>query len=66
MSEQEIQNYVRKCPYFGSPKTIDSMSYCKLEFHYRAICPSPKCLCAKKLGWRGEEDEERLDATEQG
>ena len=57
MREQEIQDYVRKCPYFGSPKTIDSMSYCKLEFHYRAICPSPKCLCAKKLGWRGEEDE---------
>ena len=57
MSEQEIQDHARKCPYFGNPKTIDSMSYCKLEFHYRAICPSPKCLCAKKFGWRGEEDE---------
>lgn len=50
MTEKEIQNHVRKCPYFGSPKTIDSRSSCKLEFHHRPICPSSDCLCAEKLG----------------
>ncbi len=56
MNEQEIQDYVRKCPYFGSPKTIDSMSSCALEFHYKKICPSSRCLCAEKLGLRGEKE----------
>ena len=50
MTEKEIQNHVRKCPYFGNPKTIDSRSSCDLEFHYKLICPSPKCICAEKLG----------------
>lgn len=50
MNTDEIQNIVRKCPYFGSPKTIDNNSFCKLEFHYRPICPSPECICAERLG----------------
>ena len=54
MNKKEIQNYVRKCPYFGNPKTIDLQSSCGLEFHYRPICPSPNCLCARKLGLKEE------------
>lgn len=57
MTEQEIQDYVRKCQYFGNPKTIDSRSSCNLEFHYKHICPSPQCICAEKLGLRGEDHE---------
>ncbi len=48
MTKQEIIEYVKNCPY--SSKTIDSMQTCNLEFHYRKICPSEKCICAKKFG----------------
>ena len=54
MSDKEMQEYVRKCPYFGNPNTIDSQSSCDLELHYRKICPSEKCICAEKLGLKGK------------
>ena len=53
MTNDEIKEYVRKCPY--SDKSIDSMHTCDLEFHYRKICPSAKCACAKKFWPEGEE-----------
>lgn len=56
MNEQERQKYVRNCPYFGNPKTIDTRSTCDLEWHYRPICPSAECLCAEKLGYRRNQE----------
>lgn len=56
MTDKEIQEYVRKCPYFGNPEVIDSHSSCGLEWNYNPICPSSKCLCAKKLGLSDEAD----------
>lgn len=62
MSDKEIQEYVRKCPYFGNPETIDSTSSCDLEFHYRPICPSEECICAEKLGLKKPKKPSRVSA----
>lgn len=48
MTKEEINKIVKECPY--ADKSIDSMHTCDLEFHYRKICPSPECLCAKRFG----------------
>lgn len=48
MTREEIEEYVRNCPY--SDKSIDSRHSCNLEFHYRKICPSSECACAKRFG----------------
>lgn len=56
MTQEEIREYVKKCPY--ADKSIDTMHTCKLEFHYRKICPSPKCICAEKFGLAESEDKE--------
>lgn len=53
MTIEEIKEYVKKCPH--SDKSIDSMHTCNLEFHYRKICPSKECACAK-LFYGGIED----------
>ena len=51
-----IDAYITNCPYFSGKNTIDRSVYgthigsCDLEFHYEKICPSPKCLCAERLG----------------
>lgn len=55
MTRDEINEYVRNCPY--SDKSIDSIHSCKLEFHYRKICPSSSCICAKRFGIAESEDE---------
>ena len=55
MTKEEIKEYVRNCPY--SDKSIDSRHTCDLEFHYRKICLSPECACAKLFGLIGEKDE---------
>lgn len=55
-----IDAYIMKCPYFSGRKTIDRSIYgthigsCALEFHYRKICPSNKCICAERLGLKNE------------
>ena len=57
MTSDEINEYVRNCPY--SDKSIDSIHSCELQFHYRKICPSSECICAKKFGLvERSEDEE--------
>lgn len=48
MTKEEIKIYVQNCPY--SDKSIDTIHTCDLEFHYRKICPSKDCICAKKFG----------------
>ena len=48
MTGEEIKDYVKKCPY--ADKSIDTIHTCDLEFHYRKICPSAECACAKKFG----------------
>lgn len=48
MTTEEIKEYVRNCPY--ADKSIDTIHTCDLEFHYRKICPSAKCLCAERFG----------------
>lgn len=53
MTKEEIKEYVKNCPY--SDKSIDTMHTCALEFHYRKICPSKKCACAKRF-YEAEED----------
>ena len=54
MTEQEINEYVRKCPY--ADKSIDSKHSCAVEFHYRKICPSKECICADLFyGKEGDE-----------
>lgn len=55
MTKEEINKIVKDCPY--ADKSIDSMHTCDLEFHYRKICPSPKCICAERFGLlqRGQE-----------
>lgn len=59
MSPKEIDDYITKCPYFYGKNTMDRtildgecihIGACRLEFHYRPICPSSVCLCAEKLG----------------
>ena len=56
MTNKEIDEHICKCPYFTGKNTIDRSALgthigsCDLEFHYRKICPSAECLCAKKLG----------------
>lgn len=55
MTKEEIQEYVKNCPY--SDKSIDSIHTCDLEFHYRKICPSPKCACATKFYGENSERE---------
>lgn len=47
MTEEEIKKYVNQCPH--SDKSIDATHTCDLEFHYRKICPTIECLCAKKV-----------------
>lgn len=47
MTKEEITQYVKNCPY--SDKSIDTIHSCGLEFHYRKICPSKECVCAKKF-----------------
>lgn len=60
MTNKEIDEIICKCPYFSGKNTIDRSNLgthigsCALEFHYRKICPSAECLCAKKLGLIGE------------
>lgn len=54
MTEAEIKEYVRKCPY--SDKSIDTIHSCDLEFSYKKICPSKECACAKKFYGTGESD----------
>ena len=54
MSREKIEEYVRNCPY--ADKSLDSIHSCDLEFHYRKICPSKECLCAKKFGLEVEQD----------
>ena len=46
MTEEDIKKYVNQCPH--SDKSIDATHTCDLEFHYRKICPTIECLCAKK------------------
>ena len=58
MTKEEIEEYVRNCPY--SDKSIDSRHSCDLEFHYRKICPSSECACAKKFGLAEGGEELRL------
>ena len=53
MTKAEIKEYVKNCPY--SDKSIDTTHTCALEFHYRKICPSKKCACAKRF-YEAEED----------
>ena len=40
---------IEKCPhyYFGE---------CSLEFHHRKICPSEKCFCADKFGYKARRE----------
>lgn len=53
---QDIDAYITKCPYFSGNDTINRSIYgthigsCDLEFHYGKICPSPECVCAKRMG----------------
>lgn len=60
MNNKEIDEIICKCPYFSGKNTIDRSNLgthigsCDLEFHYRKICPSAECLCAKKFGLIGE------------
>lgn len=54
MTKDEIKEYVRNYPY--SDKSIDSIHTCDLEFHYRKICPSSRCICAEKFGMVESED----------
>ena len=56
MTQEEIKEYVRNCPY--SDKSIDSKHSCDLEFHYRKICPSSECICAEKFGLAERSDKE--------
>ena len=56
MTQEEIREYVKKCPY--ADKSIDSIHTCDLELHYRKICPSSECICAKKFGLAESEDAE--------
>lgn len=53
MSNEEIKEYVRNCPY--ADKSIDTIHTCDLEFHYKKICPSAKCFCAERFGIKKEE-----------
>ena len=62
MTKEEIKIYVQNCPY--SDKSIDTIHTCDLEFHYRKICPSKDCICAKKFGLI-EESEERHERFNQ-
>lgn len=64
MITKEIDKYITQCPYFSGKNTIDRkeingeythIGSCALEFHYKKICPSEKCLCAKKFDMRGAE-----------
>ena len=57
MTKEEINDYVKKCPY--SDKSIDTIHSCDLEFHYRKICPSQECLCAKLFYGNGAKDGEQ-------
>lgn len=66
MTAKEIDAHITACPYFGGKGCIDRkifedgmthIGFCKLEFHYRKICPSKECLCAEKLGLKGADDE---------
>lgn len=59
MTAKQIDDYIVKCPYFGGANCIDRkfiegeavhIGSCALEFHYRKICPSEKCHCAKMFG----------------
>ena len=56
MTRTEIDEYICKCPYFSGAKCIDRsvlgthIGSCELEFHYKKICPSSKCICADKFG----------------
>lgn len=47
MTKKEIEEYVKNCPY--SDKSIDTMHTCGLEFHYKKICPSKECICARRF-----------------
>lgn len=58
MTPKEIDSHITKCPYFGGKNCIDRklidgepthVGTCDLEPHYRKICPSPECTCAKYL-----------------
>lgn len=59
MLPKEIDTHIINCPYFGGKESIDRriingelthIGHCKLEFHYRKICPSEKCVCATLFG----------------
>lgn len=56
MTKEEIRKAVAECPY--SNVTIDTLCTCDLEFHYRKICPSSECLCAKRFGLKEAEVQE--------
>ena len=50
-----IDEYICKCPYFrGNPLEVGYLGThvgsCDLEWTYEKICPSSRCICAKKLG----------------
>ena len=60
MAPKEIDEYIMKCQYFGGKNCIDRKNIgnylvhigsCDLEFHYKKICPSGECICAKTLGF---------------
>ena len=59
MTREEITAYVKNCRY--SDKSIDSIHTCDLEWHYRKICPSKECICAKFFGLTDEEEVEQDD-----
>ena len=59
MKAKEIDFLITNCPYFGGTETInrkvfdDGLTHvgcCYLEHHYRPICPSEECICAKQFG----------------
>lgn len=59
MTKEEINKIVKDCPY--SDKSIDSIHTCDLEWHYRKICPSSECICAKRFGIENEPKTKRSE-----
>ena len=66
MTVKEIDAHIMACPYFGGKDCIDRKIFadgmthigsCALEFHYRKICPSEECICAKKFELKGTNNE---------
>lgn len=67
MTREEIDEYICKCVYFSGANCIDRSALgthigsCRLEFHYEKICPSSKCICAKRFGLAESEPQESED-----